>query len=135
MYFIEEIRTMHYTDVNLKKMNAKFNFTYNYTLYGTPDFEKYFPTNPGLKPMYDKVGPIYMFNSPQSQQLSYIYWYILYPKFRNLIIEIGQNINADCVSEKKFYIISISCFMAFIFCLIFFIWFPYVHALNLLVSD
>lgn len=116
-------------------MNDKLNFTHNYTLYGTKAYESYFPTNPNLKPMYDKVGPMYIFNSIPQQKLSYIYWYLLYPKFQYLIIKIGTSIEQECLDVKKFYIISFSIFIALIFGLVFFIWFPYVYQLNLLVSD
>lgn len=116
-------------------MFKKMNFTYNYTLFGTNEYESYFPINPNLIPLYLKVSHMeQIFNSFGHEKLVFMYWSLINPSYNKLVSFLGNEIEHKCSYQKSYNIVAFGIMLGYILFLVFVIWFPFVNCLSANVS-
>lgn len=130
IYTFATVRFLYYRNLNSKNGQKHFNFKYNLTVYGTSEYDKYLPSDPRLQEVYDRLGPMFIFNSEQDLKLQTLFSSVLYSGFTELINSISFGIDDNINRMRSFYINSLVSSMAVIVLLFLSVWFPFIQNLN-----
>lgn len=130
MYYFEDIRSMIGLTKNLNNVASELGFKYNYTLYGTKEYNDYIPEDESMKTEYQKYSPMILFNSNIHRHLAAMLRFYIRPSFDELIAQIMKGIIQNLDRIEKVINIGVFCNLSEIILLYFFVWIPFIRRLN-----